>query len=110
MIRLEAVVAMFPSLGAAEVERWIDCRWVQPEPEDGGWLFHDIDVARVRLIYDIRYELAIEEDAVPLVLSLIDQVYELRNALRAVEGAVARQPEGVRAAIRAALRHDRDPS
>ncbi len=110
MIRLESVVAMFPDLGAAEVQRWIDCRWVQPEPEDNGWLFHDIDVARVRLIYDIRYELAIEEDAVPLVLSLIDQVYELRMALRAVEGAVAQQPQGVQEAIRAALRPHGKPS
>ena len=110
MIRLEAVMAQFPDLASAEVERWIDCRWVQPEQGDGGWVFHDIDVARVRLIYDIRYELAVDEDAVPLVLSLIDQLYELRGALHAVEGAVAQQPRDIQDAIRAALRRGRNPA
>jgi chaperone modulatory protein CbpM len=110
VIAFEAVVALFPDLGAAEIERWIDCRWVQPEEAKGGWMFHDIDVARVRLIYDIRYVLAIAEDVVPVVLSLIDQVYELRGALHAVEGALAEQPAEVRDAVRAALHRNGNPA
>jgi chaperone modulatory protein CbpM len=40
----------------------------------------------------------------PLVLSLLDQLYGLRAQMRAVARAVERQPESVRDAILAALR------
>ena len=40
----------------------------------------------------------------PLVLSLLDQVYTLRGQMRAIAQAVESQPEAVRAAIIAALR------
>ena len=54
--------------------------------------FHEIDVARVRLIHDLRRDMDVGEDAVPLVLSLLDQVYELRSRLRSVLRAVEAQP------------------
>ena len=50
----------------------------------------------------------IGEDAVPLVLSLLDQVYELRSRLKSVLHAVEAQPGDVKVAILAAM--DRDPT
>ncbi len=107
MMRFAAMAALFPDLGTAELAAWIERRWVEPEPaEEGGWLFHEIDVARVRLIYDLRHELEVGEETVPLVLSLLDQLYELRATLKTVTRAVERQPSAVRDAIRAALAED----
>jgi chaperone modulatory protein CbpM len=40
----------------------------------------------------------------PLVLSLLDQVYTLRGQMMAVARAVEGQPDSVRAAILAAIR------
>jgi chaperone modulatory protein CbpM len=54
--------------------------WVEPE----GDAFAEVDVARVRLILELRHDLAIDDEAMPLVLSLLDQVYALRRQLRAV--------------------------
>ena len=67
-------------------------------------MFQEIDVARVRLILDFRHTMAVPEEAMPLVLSLLDQVYTLRSQMRAVARAVETQPEPVRSAIMAALR------
>jgi chaperone modulatory protein CbpM len=103
MMRITAVVALFTDLGEPELTGWIERGWVRPEPADTGWVFEEIDVARVRLIHDLRHRMALEEDAIPLILSLMDQVYELRGQLRAVLRAVERQPEDVRRAILAAL-------
>ena len=61
--------------------------------------FHEIDVARVRLIHDLRSGMDVGEDAMPLVLSLLDQVYELRSRLKAVLRAVEAQPRDVQLAI-----------
>jgi chaperone modulatory protein CbpM len=106
MMRLETLAALFPNLEAAEITTWIEQHWVEPEPAAGGvgdWVFHEIDVARVRLIYDLRYQLDVGEELVPMVLSLIDQVYELRCRLKAVTEAVNAQPPEIRSAVLAAI-------
>ena len=55
-MRQDAVVALFPALAQIELDAWIERRWVRPEPAGGGgWEFQEIDVARVRLIYELRY-------------------------------------------------------
>jgi chaperone modulatory protein CbpM len=70
--------------------------------------FRDVDVARVRLIVDIRDDLGLPQDSIPVVLSLIDQVHGLRHELRRLAAAVAAQPAEVRTRIRraAGARHD----
>lgn len=106
MMRFDAVIALFPDLDAVELTAWIEQRWVQPEPaEDKVWIFHDIDVARVRLIYDLRHGMETPEETLPMLLSLLDQVYELRRKLRAVTQALENQPPEIRSALLAVLRN-----
>ena len=62
-----------------------------------------VDVARIELILEIRHEFAIDEEALPLVLGLLDQVYDLRRQLRRMCDALAAQPPEVQAIIREAL-------
>ncbi len=102
-MRTMSVTALFADLGEMELTTWVERGWVLPDPQDGDWEFHDIDVARVRLIHDLRRQMEVEENMMSLVLSLLDQVYRLRGELHAVLRAVEAQPEDVRAAIRAAL-------
>ena len=61
--------------------------------------FGGVDLARVPLICDIRYNLMIDEDALPLVLSLLDQIYGLRRELSPVKEALSSLPQSVREAI-----------
>jgi chaperone modulatory protein CbpM len=89
-----------------ELDRWIDNRWVLPQQHQGGWVFHEVDIARVELIVEIRREFAVDEDGLSLVLGLLDQVYGLRRQLRRLCDALATQPEEVRQAIGRALPHD----
>jgi chaperone modulatory protein CbpM len=48
----------------------------------------------------LRDDLALDEEALPLILSLMDQLYGLRRELRALAQAVDREPDEVRARIR----------
>ncbi len=104
MMRFTAVVALFPDLPQAELHGWVDRGWVRPEGDDPDWMFQEIDIARVRLIRDFRHTMAVPEETMPLVLSLLDQVYALRGQMHAIARAVEGQPEDVRAAILAAIR------
>jgi chaperone modulatory protein CbpM len=103
-MRLTAVVALFPDLQETELLAWVERGWVHPQPSDADWEFENIDVARVRLIRDLRRDMAVQEEVMPLVLSLLDQLYALRGQMRAVARAVQAQDEAVREAILAALR------
>jgi len=103
MLRFSAVTALFADLPEQELTAWVQRGWVRPEGESPAWEFQEIDIARVRLIRDLRHGMDIGEDVIPLVLSLLDQVYELRAQLRSVLQAVEKQPDEVRKAIRAAL-------
>jgi chaperone modulatory protein CbpM len=100
---ITAVTALFADLTQVELMTWVDRRWVVPDAEGSGLQFHEIDVARVRLIHDLRRGMDIGEDAMPLVLSLLDQVYELRSRLNDILGALANQPQGVQRAVLEAL-------
>lgn len=103
MMQITAVAALFSDLPVIELTGWVERGWVRPEPVGSGWVFHDIDVARVHLIYDLRRDMDVAEETMPLVLSLLDQMYEMRGRLRAVLQAVEAQPADVRQAIQQRL-------
>jgi chaperone modulatory protein CbpM len=103
MIGLDAVIRLMAGLEEAELRRWIEERWVRPEPASAGYLFREVDVARVGLILELRRDLAIDEEAMPVVLHLLDQVYALRRRLKVMRRALEAQPEEVRSAVQAFL-------
>jgi chaperone modulatory protein CbpM len=104
MMRMHAVIALFPDLDEAELTAWIEQRWVQPEQAlDDGPVFREIDVARVHMLYDLRHRLDVHEETMPLLLSLLDQVYELRRNLKAMTRALDEQPSEIRSAVLRAL-------
>src|SRR5437870_6231512 len=103
MISLEDLLRRHTALDRREVVAWVENRWVLPERRDKTWIFHDVDVARVELILEIRQEFAIEDDALSLVLGLLDQVYDLRRQLGRLCDALAVQPREIQAAVKRAL-------
>ena len=103
-MQISAIVALFPDLPEAEVLMWVERGWVRPAQQGEAWTFEEIDVARLRLVRDLRYGMAVAEETMPLVLSLLDQVYDMRHRMRAIARAVETQDEAVRAAVLAALR------
>ena len=93
MITIETLCVRLRRVTPAEVEGWIARSWVKPEGAPGHYLFHPIDEARVRLIVELRDELAINDDALPVVLSLLDQVYAARRHMRRVRDALERRTD-----------------
>ncbi|MDI2091275.1 hypothetical protein [Commensalibacter oyaizuii] len=82
MITLETLCLNLPQVSSAEIEIWIRNQWVKPETKEGHYCFHEIDEARIRLILELRDHLGVTEDAMPLVLQLIDQLYTTRRQMR----------------------------
>jgi chaperone modulatory protein CbpM len=104
MTSIEELVRRFPNLRQADIERWTVLEWVRPDTVDGRPHFAEIDVARVRLILELRDDLEVGEDALPVVLSLLDQLFDTRRRMRELTEALAEvAPEEVRRALAARL-------
>jgi chaperone modulatory protein CbpM len=98
-MREREVLLQVSGVRRAELRRWIAQGWVLPERRAGDFWFREIDVARVRRVSEIRRDMAVAEEGVPMVLSLLDQVYGLRDQLCRLAEAVEAQPSDVRKAI-----------
>jgi chaperone modulatory protein CbpM len=67
--------------------------------EREGWIFSTeqgftaIDIARVRLIRHLRTELDVNDQAIPVVLHLLDQLYETRNAVNRIRRRFQQLPK-----------------
>ena len=94
MIGVEQVVLEIREISQAELERWIANAWIRPQGPPGQYRFDEIDLARIRLILELRETLEVNEAALPTVLSLVDQLYEMRRRMhrlnRAMEQTVPR--------------------
>ncbi|WP_415182490.1 chaperone modulator CbpM, partial [Phaeovulum sp.] len=88
----------------SELRLWVSEGWIRPATGDTGPVFDELDIARIRLVCDLRKEMSLPEDAVPVVLSLLDQVHGLRRELRDLAEAIDQQPQPTRQAIVAAWR------
>ena len=96
------------ALGVAGVRRetlhiWIERGWIEPVRGSGGYRFREIDVARMELIREFHTTFELNDDAMDVVLPLLDQVHGLRRQMRRLAEAVDREPEDVRKRIAAAL-------
>jgi chaperone modulatory protein CbpM len=107
-LREAQVVELVGRLSVTELRLWCEAGWVAPaqpgSPGEAGAVFDEVDVARVRLVCELRDDLGLDEGAIPVVLSLVDQLYGLRRELRALARAVEQQPDEVAAPVRAAYR------
>ncbi|MFO1127683.1 MAG: chaperone modulator CbpM [Rhodospirillales bacterium] len=87
-----------------ELEAWIEQRWVRPAKTAQGYAFDEADEARIALIRELRDAFMVNDDALAVVLSLLDQLYATRRVLRRVDAAVEALPEPLRGQVQAHLR------
>ena len=88
MIGIDVVVTQISGLRKQDLERWILNQWVRPESESGTFAFGEIDIARIKLIVKLSEEMDISEEALPVVLSLLDQIYDLRRRMLELGAAI----------------------
>jgi chaperone modulatory protein CbpM len=101
MITLDVIRRTTAKPDAVEFERWIEDGWVRPQGDRGaisGDAFQDIDVARIHLIRELQ-RLDIGDEAMPVVLGLLDQIYGLRRRMRLVRDALLAQSPEMRRSI-----------
>jgi chaperone modulatory protein CbpM len=71
----------FSGLKVQTLELWLEQRWLIPDQTGAGPNFSDMDVARARLIQDLKADLGVNDEGVDVILHLLDQLHGLRRAL-----------------------------
>jgi chaperone modulatory protein CbpM len=75
------------------LEAWVEAGWLLPLREGDARRFGEIDLARAQLIHDLKHDLGINDEGIPVVLDLVDQIHGLRGALRELLSAISAQSD-----------------
>ncbi len=62
-----------------EIIHFIQEEWISPFEQDA---LDDEDVTRIRLIHDLIENLGVNEESVPIILHLIDQIHALQIRMK----------------------------
>ena len=63
------------------LDLWMVEEWLLPQRVDDDVLFTEADLARAQLIHDLQDDLGVNREGIGIILSLLDQVHGLRQAL-----------------------------
>jgi chaperone modulatory protein CbpM len=100
----EKVIMTVTRLTRAQLDRYIAMQLVEPERSEGEPVFCDVDIARLELLCDLSEDLDLDETAMGIVLSLLDQLHEARRDLVQLAEVIESLPEDLRGRIDSALR------
>lgn len=98
------VVAHVTLLTRQRLQAFVRAEVVIPLHSEGDIYFRQVDLARLELLCDLTEHFELPEDAVSIVMSLIDQLHGARSDLKALAKAVDAQPAEIRTQIAEALR------
>ncbi|HUQ37941.1 MAG TPA: chaperone modulator CbpM [Aestuariivirga sp.] len=63
------------------LEVWIEEQWLIPDESAGEPAFSEIDLARAKLIRDLKQDMGVNDEGIGIILDLLDQVHSLRQAM-----------------------------
>ncbi len=92
MIQPETFMTIIDGVDQAHVEAYVCKGWVTPSHRNGVPMFQDIDIARVRLIHELQQDMGVNDESVPIILALIDQVHDMRVLLRQIADQFDKSP------------------
>ena len=91
-------------LDSDAIDLWVDAGWLAPRHASGEWTFSEIDLARTRLIQDLSGDLGVNDEGIPIILGLVDQLHGLRRFLGELLVVLRAQPTNARERFAAELR------
>ncbi len=94
-------------LSVTLLRRFVAADCVRPTEDDGEVQFTEADLARIELLLDLSETYDFDEDALSLVMGLIEQLHGMRREIRALGRAIDEEHEDARARLRAAYARHR---
>ena len=99
MLTERDIVARVQHVTVTRLRVWVRQGWIRPAANESQG-FSEADMARAALIRDLEDKLGFDEEQVPVLLNLIDQIHGLRAELKTMLEALEDLPEDVRATVK----------
>ncbi len=100
----DEVIATVTRLTRNRLVRFVEVDLVRPQRDDNGTVYRRIDIARIELLCDLSDDLDLDEAALGIVISLIDQLHAARQDLTFMTRAIDALPEDLRDRISAGMK------
>jgi chaperone modulatory protein CbpM len=100
----DEIVATVTRLTRRQLVQFIEGDLVRPERSGRGYVFRRVDVARLELLCDLSQDLDLDETALGIVISLIDQLHATRQELAAMARAIDAVPADLRGQVLAGMK------
>ena len=98
------VIVSVTRLTRSQLYRFVEVDLVKPQRADSGYVFRRIDIARLELLCDLSQDLDLDETALDIVISLLDQLHAARQDIAHLVRAIDALPADLRSQIEAALK------
>ena len=72
-------------LNLPTLNAWVDAEWLVPIVAKGRLDFSDAELARVRLIQDLKADFGVNDEGISIILHLLDQLHGLRCLVRDIQ-------------------------
>ena len=69
------------NLDEETLQIWLHEEWLIPAHDDSDEAWVEADIARAKLIQDLRHHMGVNDQGVSIVLHLLDQLHDLRRAM-----------------------------
>ena len=99
----DETIAVVALLTRTRLTAFIEAEMVMPLHSDAGLVFRQVDLARLELLCELSEHFDLSEDALEIVISLVDQLHGTRAELRALAEAIEAELPEIRARIGEAL-------
>jgi chaperone modulatory protein CbpM len=99
MLSERDIVSRVQHVTVTRLRVWVRQGWIRPAANESQG-FSEADMARAALIRDLEDKLGFDEDQVPVLLNLIDQIHGLRAELKTMLDALDDLPEELRATVK----------
>jgi chaperone modulatory protein CbpM len=76
-------------LDTPTLNAWIEAEWLVPLTSGQTFCFSEADLARARLIQDLKMDFGVNDEGIAIVLHLLDQLHGLRCLLRDIHAMEA---------------------
>ena len=99
MIDEREILSKINGISAVQLRVWVSQEWVRPVRSGATVVYNEADIARVHLLHLLDNQLEVGSEAIPIILSLIDQVHDMREQMQIISRAVEAQPDDIRTEI-----------
>lgn len=91
----DEVVTTVTRLTQRQLVSFVENDLVRPQQGETGYIFRRIDIARLELLCDLSHDLDLDETALAIAISLIDQLHAVRRDLATIARAIDALPAGL---------------